>query len=144
MLSFFLKKAEAWTVLQSMLDTATGADHLTVCSFAMSEVVVKRLIRERYRIGKLTVILDMTVAKRHRANMLFTAKNVDELYLCNTHAKLIFIDNADYQAVCALSANLTMNYRYECGMMTDIPEVVREVKQCLENMKKDGQRIEFD
>jgi hypothetical protein len=144
MTKFFLEKTGAWNTIETMLNTAEHADHLTVCSFAMSDVIVKRLIKERRRISYITVILDMTVATRNRTNMLFIAKNIDEFYLCNTHAKLILVENENYSAVCALSANSTMNYRYECGIMTDKPEIVTEAKNCLNSMKNDGQRIRFD
>jgi hypothetical protein len=144
MLDFFLEKTSKWTVIQRMLDKAERADELIICSFAMSDVIVKRLIRERDRIGKLTVILDSTIATRKRANMLFIAKNVDELYICDTHAKLVFVERDGFSSVCALSANSTMNYRYESGIITDDKNVVNEARKCLELMKLDGRRISFD
>jgi hypothetical protein len=144
MLEFFLEKTSKWAAIKTMLDKAVTADELTICSFAMSEVILKRLIKERHRIKKLTIIIDTTIATRNRANMLFIAKNIDELYICDTHAKLILIENKFHSSVCALSANSTMNYRYECGIMTDNNELVNKAKQCLKNMKNNARRIKFD
>jgi hypothetical protein len=141
---FFLEKTGSWSIIQDMLNMAERADELTVCSFAMAEGVMRRLIKERRRISKITVILDFTVATRNRTSMLFIAKNVDELWLCNSHAKLILVENEKFRAVCALSANSTMNYRYECGIITDNKDIVNEAKKSLEIMKKDGKRIIFN
>lgn len=141
---FFLEKTEAWDVLETMLNEAGRADEITVCSFAMAESFIRRLIKQRPRIGKITVILDFVVATRNRSNMLFIAKNTDELYLCNTHAKLILVESENYKMVCTLSANATMNHRYECGMMSGDPQIINQAKECLAKMKADGQRIKFD
>lgn len=143
---FFLERTESRKILEAMLDEAGRADCLTVCSFAAAEGFMRRLIRlrEKYGISKVTVILDFTVASRNRANMLFVARNVDELYLCNTHAKLILIESEKYNAVCAMSANATMNFRYECGIVSSSPALVREAKNRIKIMKNDGKRIEFD
>lgn len=144
MTELFLARTEAWKQLESMLDRAGRADELTVCSFAMSEGFARRLVRERRRIGKLIVILDFTIATRKRAQMLFFTTVADELYLCNTHAKLIFVESECYTGVCALSANATMNYRYECGIVSDELTVIEQARQNLETMKHDGQRVTRD
>jgi hypothetical protein len=139
----FLEKTDSWTILNQILKSER-ADELIVCSFAMAEGFVRRLIKEKSRIGKLTVILDFTIATRNRANMLFIANNTDELYLTNTHAKLFYIKNENKKVVAALSANATMNYRYECGIVTENEEMVLEAEKCIGKMISDGKRIKFD
>jgi len=140
----FLCKLSAWEVVSEMLTKAERADELTICSFAMAEVFARRLLRERSKIGRLVLILDLTIAQRHRHNLLFLHEVADEIYLCNTHAKMILLESAHYTAAALMSANATMNYRYECGYITTQTDDITTLKVQLQEMKANAVRSRFD
>jgi hypothetical protein len=104
----------------------------------MAEAFARKLLRERRKIGHLTVLLDFTVAQRHRQNLLFLEQVADEIYLCNTHAKLVLLESADFAGVAVMSANATMNLRYECGFISTDKTHVATVINDLNEMKQNA------
>jgi hypothetical protein len=126
------------------LEHAKRAEALTLCSFAMAETFARRLLRERNKIDRLVFLLDFTIAQRHRSNLLFLQRVADEIYLCHTHAKMILIESKNYTAVALMSANATMNYRYECGYITTNEKDIEILKNDLSEMKNDAVRIGTD
>ena len=127
-----------------MLTKAGRADELTICSFAMAEAFARRLLQVRSKIGRLVIVLDFTIAQRHRRTLLFLHEVADEIYLCNTHAKMILVESADYTAAALMSANATMNYRYECGYITTQIYDIIDIKRQLEEMKANAVRSRID
>lgn len=140
----FLRKTSAWDVVGMLLDNAKRAEALTLCSFAMAEAFARKLLRERNKIDRLVVLLDFTIARRHRGNLLFLQRVADEIYLCHTHAKMILIESKNYTAAALISANATMNYRYECGYITTNIEDIKILKNDLNAMKNDAVRLGTD
>jgi len=138
----FLEKTGSRDVFERMIDKTQRADEVIVCSFAVDENFLRRLTKAREKIGKLTLILDFTLARRNRTRLIRAAELADELYCGNTHAKLFLIRSAEYSAVCALSANATTNYRYECGTILADRESIEVAENLIEKMKKDCVRIE--
>jgi len=59
---------------------------------------------------------------------------VDKIYLDNTHAKMILVENSTFQAVAILSANATMNYRVESAYVTNRTDEIQTIKQDLERI----------
>ncbi len=57
---------------------------------------------------------------------------VDNIYLDNTHAKMIMVENDTFQAVAILSANATMNYRVESAYITNRQEEIQQIKNDLQ------------
>jgi hypothetical protein len=140
----FLRKTSAWDVVGTLLENAKRAEELTLCSFAMAEAFARKLLRERNKIDRLVVLLDFTIAQRHRSNLLFLQRVADEIYLCHTHAKMILVESKNYTAAALMSANATMNYRYECGYITTSQEDVILLKNDLNAMKNDAVRLGTD
>jgi hypothetical protein len=104
----------------------------------MAEAFARKLLRERNKIEHLTILLDFTIAKRHRQNLLLLEKIADEIYLCNTHAKLVLLESEYFSGVAAMSANATMNLRYECGFISTDIKHVNTIKTELEEMKRNA------
>jgi hypothetical protein len=138
--SIFLKKTDAWSILNTLLAKVERADKLIICSFAIAEAFARKLLRERNKIEHLTLILDFTIAKRHRSNLLFLEQVADEIYLCNTHAKLVLLESKDLSGVAVMSANATMNLRYECGFISTDKNHINAIKNDLETMKQNAIR----
>ena len=73
--------------------------------------------------------------------MILLENIVDEIFLNNSHAKLITVDSLDFSAVAVMSANATMNYRIETSYVTDRPEEVRKIKGDLEKIYGNSRAI---
>ncbi|MDR1984088.1 MAG: hypothetical protein LBQ28_04625 [Prevotellaceae bacterium] len=136
----FLRKTDAWTIVNTLISKVERADKLTICSFAVAEAFARKLLRERSKIKHLTLMLDFTIAKRHRSNLLFLEQVADEIYLCNTHAKLVLLESPDVSGVAVMSANATMNLRYECGFISYEKNLIDTVINDLNNMKQNAIR----
>jgi hypothetical protein len=104
----------------------------------VAEAFARKLQRERSKIEHLTLLIDFTVAQRHRHNLLFLEHVANEIYLCNTHAKLVLLESEKYSGVAVMSANATMNLRYECGFISTDINHVQTIKTELEEMKKNA------
>jgi hypothetical protein len=106
----------------------------------MAEAFARKLLRERSKIEHLTILLDFTIAQRHRQNLLFLKQVANDIYLCNTHAKLVLLESADFSGVAVMSANATMNLRYECGFIstakTHIDTIIKELEEMKQNAIK--------
>jgi hypothetical protein len=53
----------------------------------MAEAFARKLLLEREKIGRLVLLLDFTIAQRHRRDLLFLQRVADEIYLCHTSAE---------------------------------------------------------
>jgi hypothetical protein len=137
----FLRKTSAWDIVGALLNTAERAEALTLCSFAMAEAFARKLLRKRDKIDRLVFLLDFTIARRHRSHLLFLQNVADEIYLCHTHAKMILLESKNYTAAALMSANATMNYRYECGYITTNVEDIEILKSDLNEMKSNAVRL---
>ena len=78
-------------VFDYMLDKIGGADKIIISSFAITEHYIRRIIRNRNRIGRVELVLDFTIATRNKSILLFAGKNTDAIYLTNNHSKVIYI-----------------------------------------------------
>jgi hypothetical protein len=57
---------------------------------------------------------------------------------------MILIESKNYTAAALISANATMNYRYECGYITTNIEDIKILKNDLNAMKNDAVRLGTD
>ena len=141
--SISIERVDSWSILEGMLDYSRHPADVVICSFAMAEGWIKRIwrMKETGRIKKITVVLDYAVMIRHREKMILLENIVDEIFLNNSHAKLITVDSLDFSAVAVMSANATMNYRIETSYVTDRPEEVRKIKGDLEKIYGNSRAI---
>jgi len=121
-----------------MLDDCKRADKMVISSFAISEALVRRIIRNRHRIDHLTLYLDFTIASRNPRMTMFAAKNVDELYLTNNHSKTIYTSGNGKEYLAVISNNATNNHRYECGLVIRSREVISYFREQYNQMKNDS------
>ena len=121
-----------------MLDDCGRADKMVISSFAISEALVRRIIRNRHRIDHLTLYLDFTIASRNPRMTMFAAKNVDELYLTNNHSKTIYTSGNGKEYLAVISNNATNNHRYECGLVISSSEVISHFREQYNQMKNDS------
>lgn len=95
-------------------------------------------------ITELTCLFDLTV-KRHRLGLLFFAHNiVNAVKLTKIHAKLIFIDNADWNLVVITSSNLNVNDKMEVGLIISNGEEYQFYSDCFDKWFNDALTIDPD
>ena len=79
-------------------------------------------LQESGLITSLTCLFDFSV-KRYRVALLFFASNViNQIGLTNIHAKMVFIENENWNMVVVSSANLNINDKKEAGVIITQPE----------------------
>ena len=116
----FVSDAEFSThELISHLLNQTGPSAVRISSFSISEMAIRSFfnLQESGQITSLSCLFDFNV-KRHKLGLLFFASNVVScIRLTKVHAKLIFIDNEDWNLVVVTSANLNINDKKEVGII---------------------------
>lgn len=123
-------------VFDRLLDRIERADKMIVSSFAVTEAIIRRIIKNRYRIGEISLFLDFTVASRNMPVTCFAEANVDALYLLNNHSKTIWVQSATgEQCLAVISNNATNNHRFECGFITGDPDLIDIYLTEIEQMK---------
>ena len=135
---FLSKQIQSHDVFDFLLDECGRADKMVISSFAITEAYVRRIIRNRHRIDHLTLYLDFTIASRSPRMTMFTAKNVDELYLTNNHSKTIYISGNGKEYLAVMSNNATNNHRYESGLVCSSGEVINHFLEQFNQMKNDS------
>ncbi len=136
-----LRRLDSWSILEGMMEHTTQPCSVVICSFAIAEDWIKRLYRlkKKGKLEKITVVLDNVIMTRHRQKVIMLENIVDEIYLNDTHAKMIVIENKVFQAAALISANATMNSRIESAYVTnrtdEIVTIKQELKQIYDNSR---------
>ena len=138
-----LQRVDSWSILEGMLEHTGTPCSIVVCSFAIAEGWIKRLdkLKKSGRVERITVVLDYAVMVRHRPKILMMEKVVDKIYLDNTHAKMILVENESFQAAAILSANATMNYRVESAYVTNRTDEIQTLKKHLQKIYDNSNSI---
>lgn len=118
------EQVQSHHVFDYLLNKYGRADKMVISSFAITEAYVRRIIRNRNRIGELELILDFTIASRNPRVNLYASRNVDRLYLVNNHSKLIYVESASGNFIAIMSNNATNNHRNESGLICNDPFVI--------------------
>lgn len=124
----------------------TGPAAVRISSFSITEIAIRSFLnlRESGMITELTCLFDMTV-KRHRPGILYFALNiVNEVRLTKIHAKLIFIDNIDWNLVVVTSSNLNVNDKMEVGLIISNPKEYQFYSDCFDKWFNDALKIDPD
>jgi hypothetical protein len=103
-------------VLPFLLEQIGPAD-VEIATFSISEDSIRPLffLAESGLINRLTLLLDTTV-KRHKLDMLLFAANITaDIRISACHAKVLLIENKEYQFGIVGSANMNLNQRWESG-----------------------------
>ena len=135
---FLSNQVQFQDVFDFMLDECERADKMVISSFAITEALVRRIIRNRHRIDHLTLFLDFTIASRNPRMTMFAAKNVDQLYLTNNHSKTIYISSNGKEYLAVMSNNATNNHRYESGLVINSREVISHFREQYNQLKNDS------
>lgn len=131
------KQIQSHTVFDYILDKVTRADTMIIGSFAITEAYVRRIIRNRHRIGDITLFLDFTIASRNPRITNFAAHNTDRLFLTNNHSKFIYASVSWMEYLAIMSNNATNNHRYESGIILSDSVFITEFLAQIEVMKND-------
>nr|DAO02695.1 MAG TPA: hypothetical protein [Caudoviricetes sp.] len=103
-------------VLPTLL-SAIGPANIRIATFSISEDSLRPLffLTEEKKITTLKMLLDTTV-KRHKLDLLLFAANISpEIRIDSCHAKVLLVENEEYNFGIAGSANLNQNHRWESG-----------------------------
>lgn len=134
------QEVQSHNVFDYMLDRLEGADRMTISSFAITEAYVRRIIRNRERIGHIDLILDFTIASRNPRISMYAAKNVDNLFLVNNHSKVIYIEKGTQSMAAVMSNNATNNHRFESGVIILDHQKARTFGQAFDAVKQQAVR----
>lgn len=103
-----------------------GPSKVMIASYSASEESLRYLfnLREEGLITKLTCLFDIRTKKDKTALLMFAHGISDNIYVTNSHAKVIIIENESIRIAITGSANFTNNMRHECGMICTVGYVV--------------------
>ncbi len=135
------QEVQSHDVFDYLVEECKGADKMIIGSFAMNEAYVRRIIKNRDRIGTIEVFLDFTVADRNPANTIYTALNVDGLFLTNNHAKFIYC-KGEKELLAVMSNNATNNHRFEVQVIIRDRDVIGNFLLQYETMKTESLRYD--
>jgi len=137
--AFFLSNQVAsHHIFDFVIDEMKSAECMIISSFAITDHYVRRLIRNRGRISRITLFLDFTIASRNARVTQFAASNVAELFLTNNHSKTIYAKNADTEMLAVMSNNATNNMRYESGILFRNHDLIPQFLRQYETMQADS------
>lgn len=139
---FLSKEIQSHDVFDFMLNEIERADTVVISSFAITEAYIRRLIKNSYRIGHVSLFLDVTIGTRNPRLTGYAAMNVDELYLLNNHSKTIYMHGSEKELLAVMSNNATNNHRYESGIVFSDQEIIRQFVLQYNTMKAEG--IDYD
>lgn len=97
----------------------TGPASVYVSSFSLSESAIRSFLHliDEGMINALECIFDIST-KKNKFDLLFFAGNItSRIYLASNHAKLISVVGKERTVFINTSANLTVNRRYESGIL---------------------------
>jgi hypothetical protein len=93
----------------------TGPANVSIASFSISEEAVRTFnqCKENADIKKLLCLFDYTMRSHKIDLMLFLQSIADEIRTTHNHAKLLIIENDNWQIAVMSTANLNNNSRLE-------------------------------
>lgn len=141
-----IRRADSYSIFRALLDYSPQPADVTLFSFAVAEVWIRRFIalKAEGRIRKLRVCANFEIMSRQTTSCLMLDEVCDDFRLTNTHAKMIFMEDAVPDGggvnprVAVTSANLTENYRVEAYFTTNDPAVCRRLKQDMDDVLADS------
>lgn len=141
--SIHIGKIDSWSILEAMMQRSTEPCSVVICSFAIAEGWIKRLLKLKAagRITSITVVLDRAVMIRHRSKIILMESVMDHIYLNDTHAKALLVESPGYSAAAVMSANATMNYRIEAFFVSDKAEHVNTIKEDLKRIYDNSRAV---
>ena len=92
-----IRRADSYSIFRALLDYSPNPADVTLFSFAVAEVWIRRFIalKAEGRIRKLRVCANFEIMSRQTTSCLMLDEVCDEFRLTNTHAKMIFMEDAD-------------------------------------------------
>ena len=139
-----IQRFDSFSLLESMLCSTEEACRVTVCTYAVTEGWLRRLalLKRAGKISAATLVLDYTVMIRHREKLPLLRGVCDQVYLTNSHAKLMLVEGcAGFQATAVCSANATNNYRIESYYVSNRTTEVNALRDDLRGILQGAVRI---
>ena len=122
---WFDNRLQLHHVLEHCLVDIGGAADVVITTFSISEEFIRKMfvLKKRNLIRKATLVADRK-AMRKLLNLLHFVNNTfDEVYLCDTHAKVLLLTTATHQVSITTSQNQTRGNRYEAGIISTDPSI---------------------
>lgn len=139
----YFERCNSFAILEGILEDMPDGVSVTVCSYAVTEVWLRRLqlLRISGRISRVEFLLDFDVMVRHRELLLQLERVCDEVWLTQTHAKMIIVRSRSRCVAAVMSANATQNYRTEVYYVTDRPIETTRLRQQLSGILAGARRL---
>lgn len=89
-------RADSYSIFRALLDYSPGPVDVTLFSFSLAEVWIRRLLalKAEGRIRRLRVCANFEIMGRQTTSCLMLDEVCDEFFLTNTHAKMIYMEDA--------------------------------------------------
>lgn len=102
----------------------TGSADVYLSAFSLNEDSVRSFVnlKDEGQIKTLSCLLNDQIVRFKTDMLIFVTRTADAVFLAPCHAKLIIIENKEWQLMIIGSANFNRNLRYECGSICTIPE----------------------
>lgn len=91
-----IRRADSYSIFRALLDYSPQPADVTLFSFAVAEVWIRRFIalKAEGRIRHLRVCANFEIMSRQTTSCLMLDEVCDDFRLTNTHAKMIFMEDA--------------------------------------------------
>lgn len=111
----------------------TGPADVIVTSFSLSESAIRSFFNliDTGFIKTLKCLFDVSTRKNKLELLLFAHNVTGKVFLATNHSKIIVISNRDHKVVINSSANLTVNRRYESGLIVTGHDLVESYNDSL-------------
>lgn len=118
----------------------SGPANVLIATWAMTDAPLRTIsrLKNEGKILKLECLLEHKVPGHNPRAYAFASQVFDEIWLGKCHAKVVVIENEDWQVVITTSANLTRNRRIESGDIKCIKESADFNRKWINEQKKDG------
>lgn len=112
----------------------TGPAKVWFTTWAISTKAITMMVNalQDGTILELHTLLDRRIRIRRSDCMAFLTHNANSIFLIDCHAKVLLIENDQWQIVVKSSANFSENKRIESGVIMQIPEVFQSNKAWIE------------
>ena len=124
----------------------SGKAEVLICSFSIAEDSLRVLhrLKQNGKISRLTLLFDKSV-RRHKMDLLgFCHSFADDIYLNESHIKLVLINNQFFNISIITSANLTNNERYEYYIISNVDEIIEATITAISSLLQLSKKHKLD
>lgn len=129
---FIDNKLQVADILEQCIADFSGSSRLIVrqATFSISEEFIRRIWNIKKKSGaRFILAIDRKALQKTRILWRFLSAVYDEIYLADTHAKILLVDDeaSSFSRAVITSQNLTRGNRYESTIITSDRDIFKEL-----------------